>query len=125
MPNKNTPFQTQADFCKVLSHPTRLAILSILRDSEQCVCHLEAMLHLRQANISQHLMTLREAGLVMDRRDGWNIYYRIIRPEVFNILDDLIPITGQPLPIPHVHADGNCPCPKCDGENAQPTCSNA
>jgi DNA-binding transcriptional ArsR family regulator len=117
MSNTNPPFQTQANFCKVLAHPTRLAILAILRDGEQCVCHLEAMLDLRQANISQHLMTLREAGLVMDRRDGWNIYYRVIRPEVFILLDALTPITGQPEPIPHVHAESQCPCPKCDGED--------
>lgn len=117
MSNTNAPFRTQADFCKVLAHPTRLAILAILREGEQCVCHLEAMLHLRQANISQHLMTLREAGLVMDRRDGWNMYYRIILPEVYAILDALTPICGQPELIQHVHAEGHCRCPKCDGED--------
>ncbi len=72
-------YQTQAQFFKILTHPTRLAILDVLRDGEQCVCHLEAVLALRQAYISQHLMVLRESGLVADRRDGWNIYYRVCK----------------------------------------------
>ena len=37
---------------------------------------------LRQAYISQHLMVLRDAGLVIDRRDGWNIYYQVNKPEI-------------------------------------------
>ena len=55
---------------KVLMHPTRLAILGILRQGEECVCHMEATLGLRQAYISQQLSVLREAGLVSVRRDG-------------------------------------------------------
>ena len=74
---------------KTLSHPTRLAVLEILRDGEQCVCHMEAMLGLRQASISQQLMVLREAGLVSVRRDGLNMYYRVTRPQVFAVLDAL------------------------------------
>jgi DNA-binding transcriptional ArsR family regulator len=51
---------------RALMHPTRLAILEMLRDDEECVCHMEAMLGLRQAHVSQHLSVLREAGLVDD-----------------------------------------------------------
>ncbi|MGZ7212499.1 ArsR/SmtB family transcription factor, partial [Streptococcus pyogenes] len=57
-------YRKQAQFFKILMHPTRLAILDILRGGEQCVCHMEAYLGLRQAHISQHLMALREVGLV-------------------------------------------------------------
>jgi DNA-binding transcriptional ArsR family regulator len=80
-------YQTQAQLFKVLMHPTRLAILGELRGGEQCVCHLEAMLGLRQAHISQHLMVLRDAGLVSDRRDGWNIFYHVSKPEIFQVID--------------------------------------
>ena len=59
----------------------------MLRDGEQCVCHLEAVLGCRQAYISQHLMVLREAGLVEDRRDGARIFYRVIKPEVFDLVE--------------------------------------
>jgi DNA-binding transcriptional ArsR family regulator len=113
MPNVIKPFQDQTALFKTLAHPTRLAILDILRDGEQCVCHMEAMLKSRQAHISQHLMVLREAGLVEDRRDGWNIYYRVAKPEIYAVLDSVNAITGIPLPIVHLHAAEDCPCPKC------------
>ena len=78
----NTDERT-ADFFKALMHPVRLRILAILRNGEECVCHMEAALGLRQAYISQHLTVLREAGVVSVRRDGWNIYYQAIAPGVF------------------------------------------
>jgi ArsR family transcriptional regulator len=107
------PFRTPADLFKTLAHPARLAILSILRDGEQCVCHIEAMLNLRQAYISQHLKVLKDAEIVTDRRDGWNMYYRVVQPGIFEVLDEMFSITDQPGVIPHTHAKGDCPCPKC------------
>ena len=113
MSNVIAPYQTSAGLFKTLSHPARLAILSILRDGEQCVCHIEAMLKLRQAYISQHLKVLKDAGIVSDRRDGWNMYYRVTRPEVFEVVEAMFALTGQPEPVPHAHAKAECPCPKC------------
>ena len=107
-------YEVQSDLLKSLAHPTRLAILDILRDGEQCVCHIEAALHLRQAYISQQLMTLKQAGLVDSRRDGLNLYYRVVKPEVFRMLDALPAVTGaRPRPPKHTHANASCPCPKC------------
>ncbi len=80
-------FQKQAQIFKILKHPTRIAILVELRGGEQCVSHMEAVFGLRQAHISQHLMILRDAGLVTDRRDGWNILYRVIKPEIYQVID--------------------------------------
>jgi len=109
------PYETQSEFLKAISHPTRLAILDILRDGEQCVCHMEATLNLRQAYISQQLMTLKDAGLVESRRDGLNLYYRVTKPEIFNVLDTLSSVTGVTTHLPeHKHADMECPCPKCN-----------
>lgn len=105
----------QAQLLKILSHPTRLAVLEILRDGEQCVCHMEAMLGLRQASISQQLMVLREARLVRVRRDGLNVYYRVAKPWVFGVLDAVGAASGKPQSsIPHRHAKQACPCPKCN-----------
>ncbi len=114
-----TPFQVSASLFKTLAHPARLAILTILRDGEQCVCHIEAMLKLRQAYISQHLKVLKDAEIVSDRRDGWNMYYHVSRPEVFGIMDAMFALTGQPEAIPHAHAKAECPCPKCHPEDGQ------
>ncbi len=106
--------QTQAQLFKVLMHPTRLAILNELRDSEQCVCHMEAVFGLRQAHISQHLMVLRDAGLVADRRDGWNIFYRVTRPEIFQVIDAASAFLGVSSPPPSFESGRACPCPKCN-----------
>ena len=106
-------FSLPANIFKALMHPARLEILEILRDGEQCVCHLEAVLGCRQAYISQHLMFLREAGLVEDRRDGTRIYYRVINPEVFDLVDAAMQMCGvKPNQRTNVKVD-NCPCPKC------------
>jgi ArsR family transcriptional regulator len=101
---------------KLLSHPSRLAILQVLRDGEQCVCHIEATLGLRQAYISQQLMMMRQAGLVTDRREGWNIFYRVVRPEVYALLDAAISTVqpeGAPVLLMRRAKPAACPCPKC------------
>lgn len=120
-------YQPQSQLFKILMHPTRLAILNELRGGEQCVCHMEAVFGLRQAHISQHLMVLRDAGLVTDRRDGWNIFYRVIRPEIYQVIDAAsvfsgIP-TGQPVSASKKEKH-DCPCPKCN-VGAQPVSGKA
>jgi ArsR family transcriptional regulator len=111
-------YQTQTQFYKALMHPTRLAILDILRDGEQCVCHMEAVFSLRQAHISQHLMVLRDAGLVADRRDGWNIFYRVIKPEIYQVVDAMNAFSGEPGGNPFAAElkknERTCLCPKCN-----------
>jgi DNA-binding transcriptional ArsR family regulator len=98
---------------KALMHPVRLEILDILRAGEECVCHMEAHLGYRQAYISQHLTVLREAGLVLDRRDGWNIYYRVIEPRVFTLVDLARMMAGMSTAITPRPRSAACPCPKC------------
>jgi DNA-binding transcriptional ArsR family regulator len=106
-------YKTQAQIYKILMHPTRLAILEVLREGEQCVCHMEAALGLRQAHISQHLMVLREAGLVADRRDGWNIFYRVCKPDIYQVIDAMNAFNGTAEP-PQNEKKHACPCPKCN-----------
>jgi len=101
-----------AQIFKILTHPGRIAILDLLRDGEHCVCHLEAYLGLRQASISQQLAVLRDAGIIQDRRDGWNIYYRVVNPQIFAVLDAARAFTGASVPLTPQPAV-NCPCPHC------------
>jgi len=109
-----TEFAPPANLFKALMHPSRLSILEILRDGEQCVCHLEAALGCRQAFISQHLMVLREAGLVTDRRDGTRMFYRVIKPEVFDLVEYAYKLTGStPIAVTNTKV-AHCPCPKCN-----------
>ena len=111
-------FESSAKLFKTLTHPARLEILDILRNGEACVCHMEAALGYRQAYISQQLMVLREAGLVQDRRDGWNIYYRVVQPNVYAVIDAAQQAQGgarattrrkaaQSAPL------ASCTCPQC------------
>jgi DNA-binding transcriptional ArsR family regulator len=108
-----------AKIFKALMHPARLSILEALREGEQCVCHLEAVLGYRQAYISQHLMVLREIGLVEDRREGTRIFYRAPKPDVFNLVDAGYRLGGVEGQSTRVKKSVACPCPKCNptGDN--------
>ena len=110
-----TSYDHQARLFKALNHPARLAILDVLRDGEHCVCHIEAVLGYRQAYISQQLMVLRDAGLVQDRGEGWNIFYRGTKPEVFAVIDAAWGVVGTAQKgMRHRKAQVEaCPCPKC------------
>lgn len=110
-------YEAPARLFKLLALPARLAILHILRDGEHCVCHMEAHLGYRQAYISQQVAALREAGIIEDRRDGWNIYYRIADTRIFSVLDTVQIIMGQPT-IAKPHEDVVCNCPHCRIEKA-------
>lgn len=107
-----TSAQQQARVFRALAHPARLAILAELRAGEACVCHLEAHLGYRQAYLSQQLAALREAGLVRDRRDGWNVYYCVAEPAVFLLLDTMQRMLGETATAADAHVV-RCPCPKC------------
>jgi len=66
------------DFYSVLSHPMRLRALILIQQlDELCVCELTHSLKLAQPVISRHLAQLKKAGLVLSRRQGVWIYYRI------------------------------------------------
>jgi ArsR family transcriptional regulator len=62
---------------KALSDPLRLRILDRLRGGERCVCELMDALDAGQSLLSFHLKTLKDAGLVTDRRDGRWMHYAL------------------------------------------------
>lgn len=78
--------------------PTRLAILTELDDGELRVTDLVSRLEGSQGNISGHLSCLKECGLVADRPEGRQVFYRIARPEVVAVLrsaEALLAVTGH------------------------------
>jgi DNA-binding transcriptional ArsR family regulator len=111
----------RAKLFKALAHPARLRILEALEQEEACVCHLETLLGLRQAYISQQLAVLREAGLVSDRQEGLYVFYRLADERVPALLalarrgapDDSKRPPVRPLP--------NCSCPKCQRHGGEGT----
>jgi ArsR family transcriptional regulator len=62
---------------KALADETRLRILTLLLSGELCVCEVTAALDLPQSTASRHLAYLRNAGWVLDRRQGIWMYYRL------------------------------------------------
>lgn len=80
-------FSLQADLLKALSHPRRLEIVNLLRDQELCVSDIYEMLDLPQANISQHLMLLRDTGVVITRREGKQIIYKLANLKIIKASD--------------------------------------
>lgn len=76
-----------ADRFQALSDEKRLRILALLLDGEQCVCDLTEALGVGQSLLSFHLKSLKEAGLVDDRRDGRWVYYSL-DPEALGALRD-------------------------------------
>lgn len=82
-----TAHDFKAEILKALAHPNRLRILEALRSGEICNCEIGPKLKLEQSNLSRHLQALSEAGLVLARRDGIRIMYRVADARVFKLLD--------------------------------------
>lgn len=70
-------FELHADLLKAMAHPKRLEIIHLLREQELNVSEIQAMLDLPQANLSQHLMILRDSDVVESRRVGKSIFYKL------------------------------------------------
>ena len=68
---------TIAQHFKGLSEPTRLRMLNLLFQGELCGCDIQYVLDLSQSNVSRHLNYLKRVGLVMDRRDGYRVFYKL------------------------------------------------
>ena len=72
-----------------LSDETRLEIIELLRRGERCVCELTDTLDAAQSRLSFHLLVLKDAGVVRDRKDGRWVYYEL-DAEVFEEMETLI-----------------------------------
>jgi ArsR family transcriptional regulator len=75
-------FELAAEVFRVMSAPMRLKIISHLCDGERNVSYLLSKIDTTQPNMSQHLTTLYQAGVLGKRRDGVQIYYRIVDDRV-------------------------------------------
>ncbi|MBS3054778.1 MAG: winged helix-turn-helix transcriptional regulator [Candidatus Aenigmarchaeota archaeon] len=80
-------YMVHAEMCKVFSNPIRLEILHLLRYDELSVTELIEKSKLSQANISQHLGIMKARGIVVSRRGGKNMYYRLASPKIVKAFD--------------------------------------
>jgi len=80
-----------------LADETRLRVVDCLREGEQCVCDLTESLQTAQSLLSFHLKTLKDAGILKDRREGRWVYYSL-NQEAIEELEELV---GSLRPKPH------------------------
>ena len=78
-------FQQAAELFRVMSAPMRLKIISCLCDGEKNVTYLLGRIDTTQPNMSQHLTTLYQAGILGKRREGVQIFYRIADERIVDI----------------------------------------
>lgn len=71
-----------AEIFKVMSNPKRLEIMNIIKDREVTVNEISKLLGTRKSNTSQHLAYLRYVGIVIARRNGKNIFYKLADPRI-------------------------------------------
>lgn len=77
----------KAEFFQALAHPTRIAIIELLRDGELSAGALIERLGVEQANASQHLTVLRSKHIVVNRKAGNQVFYTVRDPLIFEVLD--------------------------------------
>lgn len=87
----------QAEIAKVMAHPVRLRILSLIGDREVAYGELLDDLGVSKANLSQHLGLLRRGGVLSVRRDGARVHYRLTFPEITDVCSAMRGILARHL----------------------------
>ena len=77
----------KASLFQALSHPTRIAIVEVLREGELSAGTIQERLGVEQANLSQHLAILRSRQIVVNRKDGNQVFYSLRGPVLLEVLD--------------------------------------
>ncbi len=117
----------EAKLFHAMGHPFRLQLVEVLRREEACVCHLSALFGKPQPYVSKQLAELRDAGLVLDRRDGFRTYYRLADPTVGTVIDSArlaLLAVGQLCAEDIVRTGittypvATCECPRCQAMKA-------
>lgn len=83
---KPADFVSAAQVFKALAHPTRVLVVAALERGERCVCDLAELADCDMSTMSNHLTVLRHAGVVECERRGSQVFYRLVRPCVLQML---------------------------------------
>ncbi|MBI5557651.1 MAG: transcriptional regulator [Deltaproteobacteria bacterium] len=76
-----------SQFFKAFADPTRLRIIRALEEEEMCVCDLAAFLEVSESAVSHQLRLLRQLKLVVNRRQGQVLYYRLADDHVSRVAE--------------------------------------
>jgi ArsR family transcriptional regulator len=80
-------YELHASVCQVLANPTRLKVLNALRDEEIAVTELARRVGASLPNLSRHLAILKARRVVLTRRQGVTVYYRLANPKILRAFD--------------------------------------
>ncbi|MGA3282196.1 MAG: metalloregulator ArsR/SmtB family transcription factor [Smithella sp.] len=72
----------QAEICKIFANDKRLGIINLLKDSEMSTSELMKKTGLNKVSMSQHINVLKSKGVIVVRREGVQLYYRIANPKI-------------------------------------------
>ncbi len=101
MTKTDQTFEAAADLFRVMSAPMRLKIINCLCDGEKNVSYLLTQVNTTQPNMSQHLNTLFQAGILGKRREGVQIFYRIVDQRIVSICQAVCHEIDSKTPAPH------------------------
>ncbi len=93
-------YERRAQVMKALAHPSRLMIADALADGERCVCELQEIVGSSMPTVSRHLSQMKSAGIIDGRRDGNQVYYRLLVPcitRVFTCADEVLRTEAERL----------------------------
>ena len=96
--------EASSELFKAFADPVRLRLLNLLAGGEICVCHLHEALELPQSTVSRHLAYLRKRGLVIGRKDGLWVHYRLAKP-VGDLHRKLVACLGENCGVDWVERD--------------------
>jgi ArsR family transcriptional regulator len=85
--SQSEAYARHAEMCKVFSHPLRLQILNTLRDKEMSVSALAGRLRVAIGNLSQHLNMMKHRRVLVTRKAGNIVYYRLGNPKILAAFD--------------------------------------
>jgi len=86
-------YEARAEVIKALAHPSRLMMADALAKREMCVCELQEIVGSSMPTVSRHLAQMKNVGIIESRRDGNQIYYRLVVPcitRVFECIDAVL-----------------------------------
>jgi DNA-binding transcriptional ArsR family regulator len=106
-------YREPARLLRLMAHPMRLEILTIVRGSDECVCHLSAALKKSQPYVSQQLAILRKEELIIDHKEGNNVFYGLVGGPIGEQLVAVLGAIDKTTPRGHQVVAG-CYCPKCE-----------
>ena len=79
--------KAKADILKALANPIRLVVVDALRRGDLCVSDLNKLVGVRQPTLSRHLIQLKKAGIVTERRQGPRVIHHLETPCILKAVD--------------------------------------